>query len=291
MDIFEEDIELINTYYDKDNYRVEEIDKNKKKCLICFSSHATYYPFTKEAFIERIVYQDRYEFENIVHEKKIRSEFGKIIYVRDLWREWYVRGINSRENSIDKIIEKIAELTKGYQIITIGNSSGGYLATIVGIRLRAEIIYNFSGQYSLEQWKGRKWLSKYSTDEEKSKYYNIVNMVEKSTVPIVYCYPGKAVDDVKQAELVRNCDNVISFAFDSDKHGQTVVPYNYKYLFGKNVEKHKKLSEKLSGKLIKAPIFLILTGGISGGMDCIRGMIYLLCTRNKKRNKGNGQVL
>ena len=30
MDIFEEDIELINTYYDKDNYRVEEIDKNKK---------------------------------------------------------------------------------------------------------------------------------------------------------------------------------------------------------------------------------------------------------------------
>ena len=113
MDSFTTESDLFNKYYGKDNYRVEEIDRRIKRCLICFSSHAIWYPFTKRAFIKYIVKEDRYEFANILKDKKIRKNIGRIIYVRDLYREWYVKGINHCQDCIEKVVAKMAELTRG----------------------------------------------------------------------------------------------------------------------------------------------------------------------------------
>ena len=291
MDIFESDEELLMKYYDKDNYYVEDIEPTNKVCLCCFSSHATYYPFTREAFISKIVEEDRYEFKNITKSDSIRKRFGRIIYMRDLYREWYVNGINSRIDSIDKIILKLQELTQGYEIFMLGTSSGGYLATIAGIKLNAKVIYNFSGQYSLKQWENRKWLSMYAGVEEKCKYYDIVEMIKETSIPIVYCYPAKAKDDIKQVELVKGCNNVISFAFNYKNHGQTVFSCNYKYIFEYSIKSLRELSLKFQGKMFKATTFLIMTGGLRGLGDLIKSSGNFLFGRKIKRKRGNGKVL
>ena len=163
------------------------------------------------------------------------------------------------------------------------------MAVIVGIRLKAQVIYSFSGQYSLEPWMKRRWLSEYAQDETRNRYYNIVDMVKQSKIPIIYCYPAQSGDDKEQAELVKGCDNVISFAFNYNEHGHTVLPYNYKYLLNEKPERLKILSQWLSNRTIKAPCFLILTGGIGGCIDNIRNIKRLLKAQQAER--GNGKVL
>jgi hypothetical protein len=47
--------------------------------------------------------------------------------------------------------ELLEGLTKGYDVYTCGSSSGGYAAVCIGCLLNAKAIYNFSGQFSLEE--------------------------------------------------------------------------------------------------------------------------------------------
>lgn len=49
-------------------------------------------------------------------------------------------------------------------------------------------------------------------------------------------------------EQVKDYENVISFAFDYTEHEQTVMPYNFKYLFDMNVEYYRKLGIKYARK-------------------------------------------
>jgi hypothetical protein len=74
---------------------------------------------------------------------------GKLIFVRDIFKSWYVCGISDRYSSIDDMIDFLKEETKGYKVITVGNSAGGYMAVLAGVLLGAERVFNFSGQYSL----------------------------------------------------------------------------------------------------------------------------------------------
>lgn len=265
--------EMIEDVYNSDqNYCVKDIDLDNKKCLILFSSNGLYFPNTEASFQEKIVENDRYDFKNVTNCRKVERQFGKIIYVRDLWRAWYVRGINETQDTIDKLVMKLAELTEGYRIVTAGSSSGGYMAVIAGIRLQAELVFSFSGQFCLNQIESKRIVRDYVDDEERSRYFDITKLIEGTNVPIVYCYPRQSNGDAKQAELVKNYDNMAVFSFAYAEHAKTVSPYNFKYLFGMPAERCRKLSRRFSERQFRAMEFLIVTGGIGGGVDCIRMM-------------------
>lgn len=58
-------------------------------------------------------------------------------YIRDIWLSWYVVGINAKYNTIDALIRKMREETEGMQVITVGVSSGGFIAAILASSLKA----------------------------------------------------------------------------------------------------------------------------------------------------------
>lgn len=279
MEVFQPDKELVETYYQKnENYCIINTKSKNKKCLILFSSNGLYFPNTEESFIEKIVNNDRYDFRNITKSRKIEKQFEKFIYVRDLWRAWYVRGINGREDSIDKLLVKLEELTEGYEVVTAGNSAGGYMAVIAGIHLKAKRVLSFSGQFYLEKRRGI--VALYEEDKERNKYFDVTGLLEKSETPIIYFYPGNCEADRRQAQKVKNIKNVYAFSFDYAEHAQTVVPYNYKYLFDMSTKRYKKICRRLEGKKYKAIKFLLITGGAEGFIDCVREYLK----QKKKRN-------
>lgn len=123
---------LLMEQYQKDNFRVLDLDAKKKTCFIFFSSNGLYFPNDVETFQQTVVEKDRYEWENIAQSSLIRRFAGRLIFVRDLFKAWYVTGINARVNSIDKLIAMLKDLTEGYEVITCGGSAGGYMSTLGG---------------------------------------------------------------------------------------------------------------------------------------------------------------
>lgn len=274
--LFTTDIGVIKEVWENNpNYLVRDINKNHKKCLILFSSNGLYFPDTRETFVEKVINEDRYEFKRVTDSKKIAKRFGRIIYVRDVWKAHYVNGINEKQDSIDKLIEKLKELTQGYRITTAGISSGGYMAVVAAIQLHAEKALCFSGQFHLNVSK-RKLLQKYENDKTRNKYFDITELIQGADVPIVYFYPMKCADDISQAERVRGIDNVIMLPFDYAEHANTVLPYNFKYLFDMSVDRYRRISRRFGKTAFKKVFFLILTGGIEGVIDCFIGMFHLL---------------
>ena len=185
-------------------------------------------------------------------------------------------GYRIKLDTIDKVIEKLKELTEGYKVVTAGSSAGGYMAVVAGIQMKAEKILCFSGQFCLESSQKNGIVRAYENDPTRNKYFDTTKLIEQTDVPIIYFYPIKSEADKRQAERVNSFDNIIPFAFDYAAHAQTVVPYNYKYLFGISAEKYRKLSRKLEKKRVKAVYFLIRTGKMEGIIDCFRGVFALI---------------
>lgn len=286
-DVFQEDIGLVEKIYrENKNYVVWDIDSENKNCLILFSSNGLYAPNTREAFEEKIVRNDRYEFQKVTNCCRVKKRFGRLIYVRDLWRSWYVRGISQSVDTIDKLILLLAELTEGYRIVTAGISSGGFMAMAAGVRLGAACVLNFSGQFYLDVKEQHHLLGKYEEDGERNKYFDIVELIAASDTPIVYFYPINSVKDAGQAQRIADCGNVIMIAFDYAAHAQTVVPYNFKYLFDLEAKRYRKYDYKSTKKTYKSVEFLILTGGAMGFLDCVRGGIAHVRKKLKKKRFG-----
>lgn len=217
--------EMLQEYYAMPNYKQVEYKNNSKICYIFFSSNGLYYPNEKGIFLKKVKAENRYEWEYIVEQSDIPHIATKCIYVRDIRKTWYATGINRDIDTIDKMIDFFKKITDGYEVITVGSSAGGYMAALMGAKLRAVRVFDFSGQFSLHNHENvimsYYWLNKYKYDKKISKYYNILEEI-KDTVPIIYFYPKKCVQDMKQAELVKKCTNVFCFAVDSDKHGVTL---------------------------------------------------------------------
>ena len=88
------------------------------------------------------------------------------------------------------------------------------MAVLMGIILNAKLIFNFSGQFSLEYHTEKTNLILINTYEnkdnyDKNKYYNLVELVESSSIPIVYFYPAMVEEDLYQRDCVKNCKNLL----------------------------------------------------------------------------------
>lgn len=239
---------LIQGQYEQNkNYRMENIG-NGDKCFIFFSSNGLWVPTEQSVFEEQIIRKDRYEWGKVGHTKEILSQAGKIIYVRDIYKQFYVCGINAKVNNIDELCELLKELTRGMKVITCGISSGGYMAVITGIYLQAERIYNFGGQWSLSDIDRNMYFTILHAKEQKyNKYYNIISLLKENKIPILYFYSAFNEWDIQQIEILlsyKERKNVYCFAMKSDLHGYCLFKSCYKKLLTCDLAKVYKINQK-----------------------------------------------
>lgn len=237
--------------YEGDNYQCIDTGAESDICYIFFSSNGLYYPDEKEVFDREIMYKDRYEWKWMVSHSGISQKAGRVIYVRDVFKDWYSQGINSKVNTIEKTLDLLRSLTKGYQIITVGSSAGGYMAVLAAVRLGAIWCINFSGQYKVNS----------NVSEE---YQDLSGMLKDYSGQIFYFVPICSKQDLEQYEYVKDISCIRTFSFNGKKHADTMLTGNMSYIIDKNEEELLVLYKKYSGKRIGKIGFLFHTVPMSG---------------------------
>jgi len=244
---------LLQEQYKKPNYNIRYGNTRSKLCLIFFSGNGLYYPNTETEFINRIIKDDRYEWSNITKSRIFQKKCAKIFFLRDIYKQWYVTGINQSLNTVEKLLNWLKKETEGYTIITAGSSAGGYAAVLFGLLLRAERIFSFSGQFILSDIEENPLLKKYANNNQYNQYYNLVDFCSISQTPIFYFYPALCEYDKRQAKAVASMcgeGGIYAYRIESAIHGDTVLPQNYRFLFFGKKKKLRKLYMRFKDKNI-----------------------------------------
>lgn len=256
---YDETCEVLNRQYNEKNYKIVYHNVSNNRCYIYFSGNGLYVDNNEESFYSRITISDRYEWQKFSVKKKPAKE----IFIRDIWLSWYVKGINTELNSIDKVIEWLKKECLGYLNTFIGNSAGGYMAVICGCSIpNTERIFCISGQVSLynhnDHYKINPLLKKYG-NEKWLECYHLLEM--KNSPKVFYLYPAGVDHDVVQRDFLRRGNNVDFFAFDSSIHGVTANKFDFPMIFSKSNLELEELASKCKGKILSADSFSILLTG------------------------------
>ena len=229
----------IEAYRELDNYKVIDFpSKSKNSCLVCFSSNGLYFPNTDEE-LELIISKDKYEWENLIN-----KGYKRIIYIRDIYKQWYIKGINSRFDSIDKVKELLGELTQGYTCTFIGSSAGGYAAVLFGNLLNADKIINFAGQFDIRLASSCRTKNELIHKSEDTQYFNITDTKKQN----FYFYPTLSPVDEVQYNLIKNNSDVEVIKVKTNIHGVPVLPFAINKIIKLNDKQLIKLTKKTHNK-------------------------------------------
>lgn len=242
----DQNVHLKKIWETQSNYKIEDINQGTDICYIFFSSNGLYYPDCMKTFHEVIEEQDRYEWRNLVRNHDELKNVGRVIFVRDIYKQYYVMGINQKINSIDKLLVLLKDNTEGMEVVTCGISSGGYMAIIAGTYLNARAVFSFSGWLRLFKDEESKelidsgfWLDTYKKSEEHKKWYDITGILQNNKVPIIYFFAGLNHDDQEQAKLALSIKNsgMILFPMKSKIHGDCCLKECYLKLLKSDMNK------------------------------------------------------
>ncbi|SHJ61409.1 hypothetical protein [Pseudozobellia thermophila] len=219
--VFQVDSDIVqDVYKHRDNFKivVDETSKDCSTCAIYFSSNDIYYPNEEAVFKKRIVEKDAFEW----YGTRIATAY-KHIFIRDVFKQWYLEGINSDLNSIEKVAAFLRKETAGSKIITLGSSAGGFAAVLFGSLLYADRVLAFNAQFEVKTL-----LSTSSPsidpilfrkkDTELFKYFDIKSMIN-GQVPIYYFYSNASEWDVKQYRHIKDVGTVCLIPFKTGHHG------------------------------------------------------------------------
>jgi hypothetical protein len=145
--IFQVDSPAVLKAFDTTNYCIEYNSSaacDSNLCVIYFSSNEIYYPNTLKSFEYSIIERDKYEWK-----RNRLSIAGKHIFIRDIRKQWYIGGINSKLDTPLKLAEFLEKETAGYKVFTIGSSAGGFAAILFGSLLQVDRVYAFNSQLNL----------------------------------------------------------------------------------------------------------------------------------------------
>ena len=203
------------------NYLVEynEQCESKNYCAVYFCSNDIWFPHTEEIFRKRIVEKNFFEWYHCRVDKAYKH-----IFVRDVFKQWYLTGINGQINSQEKLLDFLKRETDGFNVITIGSSAGGYASALFGLKLKAEKVICFNAQFSLDK------LVEDSTETNSPLLYSMLkgeksvgrgNILKTncSDTPVYYVYSDRSRWDVEQHEFTQGVNNVRCLEFRSAKHG------------------------------------------------------------------------
>lgn len=241
---FQTDSDLVQEEYKKNNYLIE-FDESQPTgyCAIYFSSHDIYFPNTEEAFRQRITKKNFFEW--------YRTRFPgvrKHIYLRDLKKQWYLSGINSKIDSPSALEDFLRAETQGLKILAIGSSAGGYAATLFGNLLGAERILNFNGQSDLnvflsESTEAENPLLFQYKNSELRKYYNLSSFLPSVSPQTFYFYSDKSHQDIHHFECLKST-SASTIAFNTSHHGIPFLKCSLEHILSKKNAELKQLSSQ-----------------------------------------------
>ena len=286
FDLWDSDNEIVKKAYQRKNYRIWDREIEGNRCLILFSGNGLFYPNTEIIFSDVILKRDRYEYQNLAKSNYLCG-FRRIIFVRDIHKQWYITGINEECPDVFTTAELLKKETKGYTVTAAGNSAGGYAAVLFGLLIDAEMIFSFSGQYDITGRKYAPFIEQYNEDELKSRFYNLRSLFDRGDArsKIYYFWPDRCEDDRLQHELVKGAEAIRSFEFISEKHERTVLPFQIPYLLSLDKERMEQLYRKYQGRKIHAWHFLFSSMGILRGIAEVYH--YLRVKITSRRGCGN----
>lgn len=244
---------IVRDIYEQQNYCIETTKCKEPRAIVFFSGNGIFYPNDVATFTDTIIHKNRYEWQSIANSRKIRSYFAKIIFVRDIYKQWYVAGINHQLDSVEAVTDFIRSETLGYKLTTCGNSAGGYMAILVVAMLKAEKIFSFSGQFSIEdQVEKAPLLLKYKDECFRNRYFSTNRYISdiSETGGVYHFYPAKCEWDIVQLAKVDDDKKILKFAMDHEEHGKTVDPNCYKYILTMDTGALKNLAEQYRDGLI-----------------------------------------
>lgn len=276
LDIWNKKNEMAELVYNKDNFKIfrnTDFD-GLGYCVIYCSSNDIWSPNEEYAFRNSFIVNDKYEWLN---SRFIKAE--KEIFLRDIYKSWYVKGINKRIDSIEKLIIFLKNEVNNLKLIIIGSSAGGYLATLLGVKLKAERVICFSPQFEL----CNKWamnvnplLKKYKNDEVRSKYYNLKELINYTDVPIFNIEPIKSEVDVYHYNIVKEMKNIRTFRFNSSYHGIVMYKCNLSKFLNMDIKTLDLLYKKYENNIISPLFFSIELCGIKSTLKNIFSEIFRL---------------
>lgn len=250
---------LVEGVYNTDNYEVIDYG-NSNLCYIFFSSNGLFFPDTIKEFEEKVIQKNRYEWKYLASDKELIEVSGRHIFVRDIYKQWYIKGINNEINTIDKLIVMLRELTEGYDVVTVGSSAGGYVAALIASKLSAKFCFNFAGQISLWEFsKTNPFVKDGVNEDNKKKYYDISKIMGESECIYYYFYPLYNDRDVKQFAQIQMYSNVRGFSFSEKNHAAAMLVGNMRYIICKDLESMDLLYKHYKGKTINKIEFLFRT--------------------------------
>lgn len=217
--VFQTDSDIVNQVYnEKDNYIIEYNETGDKKyCAVYFSSNDIYYPNNEEIFRKRIIEKDFFEWYNT----RIKKAY-KHIFVRDVFKQWYLCGINSNINSQEKLFDFLKKETFGYNIINVGSSAGGYAAILYGSLLKAEKVLAFNPQFEINSLLIRSSETVnplvFRLKNIRSNYFDIKNINFDNTI-IFYFMSNNSKWDIEQSSHIGNTNNLYKISFKTSHHG------------------------------------------------------------------------
>lgn len=235
--------EVILKGLELDNYRVYNHKRCNNLCYIYCSSNGLYEVNNKQSFEKVILDNDKFEWENRTAKCKPRKE----IFIRDIHLSWYVNGISNKHPTIESLVEWLKDETKGYEVVVVGISSGGYIANILSVELNAKMTFSISSQFSLighnNHVNDNKLLQLGLSRNE--RYYENYQMVKNSNAQIVYLYPNGVDHDCDQAKYVDDLSNVFSLSFNSDVHGKVIHFMDLPYFISLDKKEIEELVDKI----------------------------------------------
>lgn len=227
-----EDADILQQAYSRDNYKIIYTGNQTGRALLCFSGNGLYFLNNYETF-SKFISSDRYEWENVIKSDKIRTYYEIIILFRDIYKQWYVTGINKELCNVDKVVDRISNILCGkkFEITTLGNSAGGYASVLFGIKLHASRIFCFSGQFNLfdEIYRDGKivapFLDYYKMSNEIN--YNLIPILKQTEIPVYYFFPAYCEWDKKEYDLIKDYSRLIPYPIKNINHGVTIWGNTY----------------------------------------------------------------
>jgi hypothetical protein len=282
--VFQTDSKIVQKMFEKDNYLVvyDETCEDKNSCAIYFSSNDIYFPNTEEVFRKRIVEKDFYE----MYLTRVNGAY-KHVFVRDIQKQWYIGGINSRIHSPELLLEFLQEETRGYSLTTIGSSAGGYAAVLYGSLLSANRVFSFNGQFEVSS------LLKISTPavdpllfrnaaSPLAKYFDIRELINPS-INIYYFSSLDSEWDSQQYRHIQDITYVKPILFKTSHHG---VPF-VKSALPVVINMESQALDKMVGKRFNPVFFSIKRAGLIKTLKVLYAQLISKLAKSKnERNFG-----
>lgn len=210
--------ELLEKYCNESNYIIKKTDSPSNICYVFFSSNGLYKENNDAEILQSVVESKRFEWLSISSNKKIISNARKMIFVRDLRKIFYQKGINNEINSIPKLADFLNKETKGLDVYLVGSSAGGYIALLLSSLINGvKRVYSFGGCVDLLIHSSY-YESKYCSDFDK-RYSTCKSFISQRPT-IIHFYGALNSNDEHHVNIIKslNFENIIFVPFNDTNH-------------------------------------------------------------------------